>query len=442
MGILSSNDADLVVELAFGAGPSNGTWLALDDSVRGVLDTAQLADDQLGVGFWVDVTSDVLTCGTRRGRQRLLTQADAGTVVLELDNTTRKYDPTNLSGPYVLVGATLIKPMKTVRIRALYNGVYYPIFLGYADSWQLNWSDSEWATTTLVATDGFKILGNFDPLEVAAVGAGEDSGARINRILDNAGWPTLDRDIDVGDSTMQATNLSQNALTELKLVADSELGDVFMTREGYVRFRRRTAYLEDTEATTAQIWLDDQTPYTDPSQRSYAATAIAYDVDLIRNIANIGRSGGTVQTVQNATSIATYLNQSYTRQDLLLETDAECLDQANWIVSRNSDPELRFNSVTLEMVGGNDASRLLWDTALNIELGARVRIVKRPPGGGSSIDRYAWVIGINHTISNPRMGGGANWTIEFLLADVGNIDSFFILDSATKGVLDTNLLAY
>ena len=67
----------------------------LDDLVRGVLDSAELA----GATPLTDVTSDVQSVSIRRGRSRDLETFFTGTCSVRLLNHERKYENTNTSSP-------------------------------------------------------------------------------------------------------------------------------------------------------------------------------------------------------------------------------------------------------------------------------------------------------------------------------------------------------
>lgn len=110
-------------------------------------------DDQV---VWEAVTSDVRSISPVRGRPHELDKYSAGTLTIVLGNLSRQYDPTNLAGPHVSSGATLVLPMRRVRVRTS-GSVTAPIFDGYADGWKQSY-DGHDATVELTATDGFKIL--------------------------------------------------------------------------------------------------------------------------------------------------------------------------------------------------------------------------------------------------------------------------------------------
>ena len=118
----------------------------------------------------------------------------------------------------------------------------YTLFSGFADSWTETAVDYEagYSEITLGATDGFGVLtANTLPSLVAPVGAADDSGTRVNRILDWAGWPPSARQIDTGDTLQQATSLGSDALSLLQLTADTEIGEAYVNGAGNIVFRHR-----------------------------------------------------------------------------------------------------------------------------------------------------------------------------------------------------------
>lgn len=247
----------LTVEAAFAGGASTGNYLHLDDEVRGLLDTAELGPDG---GVWEDISAYVRKVQIRRGANRIespVPRYEAGTCTVELNNLDRRFDPTYLSGPYVSAGVTQVTPMRAIRVSAEWNGVVYPLFRGFADEWKIDYNGPNWSVCTLQCTDATKVLSNNDRTAVAGAGAGEDTGARVGRILDSASWSDTDRIIATGDTTVQATTLDGSAWTELLLVQDTEYGELYIDESGRVFFRNRQAAMEDLRSISAVAKFGD-----------------------------------------------------------------------------------------------------------------------------------------------------------------------------------------
>lgn len=421
----------VIVEIAFSVGASTSTLLHLDDAARGKLDTGTLGADVT----WTDVTADVISVQCSRGMSRAdgpIGRYEAGKATITLTDTTRTYDPSNLSGPYVSAGVTQVTPMRAVRIRALHAGVYYDVWRGFADSWTITYPQGNAiAMVSLQCTDAFKVLANTYLTAIGAVGASEDSGARISRILTAATWPLADRVIATGDSTVQATTYGADALSLCQLTADSEMGELYVDSAGRVYFRNRTAVMKDARSTTSQVTFGGgggaELPYLD--------VQIPYDDEQLVNAATITRVGGAAQasTADASASIATYLTRTYERSDLIVEDDTAALNWGNMVVYISKDPELRFDQLTIGRNRTDATETLIFTQALSRLIGDRITVKRSPPGGGT-ISRDNFIRGMSHTIS------AMHWETRFVLQSATKW-SFFILDDAILGVLDSNALS-
>jgi hypothetical protein len=418
--------ATWVVEVGFTAGASTSTYLYLNDTVRGKLDTNTLAPSDVVT----DVTSDVRQWSTKRGADRInpVTRSEAGTATAVLKDANRKYDPTNLSGPYVSAGATQVEPMRVVRFRATWNGTTYNLWHGYADTWQIDYAKiGNYAEVTLSATDAFKVLAALSrAAQSSAVGAGELSGARVTRILNSASWGSGDRVIATGTSTLQGTVLEGDPLSELQLVADTEVGDVYMDATGRLVFRDRTALTTDSRTTTSQATFGDNA-----GELAYQDVKIEYDEQLLVNQARITRVGGTEQTVNDATSQTKYLVHTYERSDLLMDSDASAKNYAGLVVYQGKNAELRFSEITINPQRDPDN---LYPQVLGREIGDRITINLRPDNG-DAISRQVIIRGISHEVNR------TTWTTKWTL-QAATSWTFLILNDASKGLLNTAVLGY
>lgn len=433
------------VEAAFTVGGAFGTALVLDNATTGKLDTGTLSAE-----VWTDITPYAIAFSTRRGASRAegpILRFEAGTCQITLDNADRRFDPTNLAGPYVSGDRTQVTPMRSVRIVATYDGAEYPIFRGYADSWDISYDEPAMSTCTLTATDATKVLNNVDRAALAtAVGEGEPSGERIHRVLDSASWPLGPdfRQIDIGKSTLQGTTLDRSAWEELLKVQDSEIGQVFVDGAGRVVFRNRHANLETVTSTTVQGNFGDSTGMdawvlgtgalgdialgVSTVEVPFEDAVIAYDDDGLANVVRIANVGGTQQTAEDVGSQREYLIHTYERTDLILQTDTEAATYAEFVLFAAMEPELRFTSLSVLPHDDPDA---LFPQVLGREFGDRVRLTRRPPGGGT-VQRDSFIVGVNHEVSGPNQ-----WRTTWALQSATKVGGpFLTLDHPESGVLD------
>lgn len=418
----------LLPEVAFSSVAGGLGYLVLDDALLGKLDTGLL-----GTEVYADV-ADWFQGGTvKRGVSRfdgIYGRAEAGTMQITLDNNDRRFDPTNLAGPYVAAGASQVKAGRAIRLRAIYGSVTYDLFRGFVDEPRLTYIQRGPATTTLTATDGTAAVSNYDQNGGATVGDGEDTGARINRVLDNMGWPADERNIATGRTTVQATDLSANAWAEIVLTSDTELGEVYFDVDGKLTFRNRDALSTDARSNTSQATFGDA---DGGAELGFVDIELVADLNQTRNVIRAGRVGGVQQIVEDASSIAEYRRRTWQRSDLLHQSDAEVADYAAYVLSLLKNNELRIATLVVDPRADPDR---LFPQVLGRKLGDRVTVKFTPPGGGTRISRDVFIRGIDHQI------GLDTWQTRFALQDATNKFQFFVLDNATLGVLDDDALAY
>jgi hypothetical protein len=425
----------VVVEVGLTSASVPSTVFVLDDPARGVLDTGQLglASDEI----WTDISAWVRNWSVSRGSKRgddFNLRYETGTLSVELNDGDRRFDPDNLSGPYTLGGVSLLTPMRRIRIRAVWNGVTYPLIAGYTDDWQAAYQNNSWTYTTVTGSDALAYFSGIDRIALGvAVGAGEDSGARASRILDAISWPSADRVIATGDTTLQATTLADNTLTELLLVQDTELGEFYMDSSGRAVFRNRRAILTSTRSNTSQATFGDG-GYGATGEIPYADATPSSLVDSFANTISASVSGGTTQTAQDTTSVSNYLVKTYQRLDLISQTDADAAGWASYLLYQFATPRRRWSTISFNTPTPT-VENVHWSEVLGLEFGDRITVKRRPAGGGSPIVRDCFVRGITHT------SDGAAWTVQLILQSADRF-SFFVLDDPILGVLDSNALAY
>ncbi len=423
------------VQAAIAAGTSglSATWMVLDSATVGILGTNTLGDGPLvGGGAWAEIGDYADSIDITRGRQRQLEQFAAGTMNVELDNTDRRFDPTWITAgaPYAQGGRSNLIPMRAVRCQAVWAAVTYDLFFGFVDNIPPARQYPEGGRARLAATDAFKPLAKVDPLEQSPVGQGESTGARIGRALDIARWPAALRDLQVGDSTHSATTAAQPVLTQVRLAADSERGDVYVAPDGKITFRSRHHRYEATRSQTVQYVFGDG-----PTDINMAQIVESNDDQLLRNEAIIARAGGTAQYVVSDPSLDRYLISTYQRSDLTLADDAQSAGFAQSIVYLFADAQgPRVDAIVLEP--DSYPADALWPVVLGAQIGDRVTINLRHPQGGAEVWTADYFIeGVTHRIpalppgkwqTKFNLSPAAKWTNPFRL-DVSLLDSSHVL---------------
>jgi hypothetical protein len=411
----------LGVSIDFANGPAFGNPLVLDDPTS-FLDEAILADTAADL---VDVSNITLQVKTKRGRNRILNKFEAGAATIVLRDDNGYFSPSNTSSPYF----GKLVPLRKVRVWADYQDevtlvtTRYFIFSGYITSYDTNFvrGFEDTSTVTLQCVDGFRLFTNIAINTVPSTPAGQLSGARINALLDVADYPSSQRAIDPGDSTMQADpGTDRNLLDAIQTVEISEFGGFFFQKTGTATF-----YSRNTVSIEA-----DQTPYDFSDTGTgigYASIDFAYDDQLIVNDVVVQRAGGVAQQVQDADSINTYFIHSGQRTGILVETDTEANNQAVMLLNARKNATLRIDSMTLNLFDTNANANDRIKAGLAMEIFDLLNITKLMPGG-STVTRELFCQGVSHEIT-PKMWNTTIFTSEPLI-------QAFILDSTIQGTLD------
>lgn len=265
----------------------------------------------------------------------------------------------------------------------------------------------------------------------------EGIGARIGRVLDYYGWPTADRAIDTGNTTIPAHDLSgQTVLEYLQLLAESENGAFYMLGNGYTNFRQRHANITETVYNTSQATFgDDKTAWAAGTELPYfALSGAGIDETDILNEARITREGGVEQYFADEASSDDYGLSGVTRTGQLMTDDNEARAACEWTVARGKDPRYRVRSITIKPRHPT-ATAHLWPKVRDLFLEHRTTLKRRPQNVGSVISKENLVQRITHEGSATQR----SWTTDYELSPADPEDDWFILDTSA---LDTGRLAY
>ena len=402
----------------FSTGPSFAQAMIID---QGILGTNVLADSAAVI---VDVSNQVNRIETNRGRTALSDQFQTGTLTLRIVDQNGDFNPQNVTGPYY----NLLTPMKKVQISATYSSVTYPIFSGFITSYVTTYPDEsgeDVAITTIQAVDAFRLAQVAQISTVTDATAGQLSGTRVNKILDEIDWPATMRDVDAGLTTMQADpGTNRTALQALTTVATSEYGALYVDASGSFVFQDRDVTAGSIGGTPT-VFADNGTGID-----YFDATWILNDV-LVFNKATITRAGGSPQVALNQASIDKYFLHSYFLDNLLMQSDAVALDYAQAYVASRQETSIRVDAIVLDLYTDNYNSGIL--AALDLDFFDPIEITTNQPGN-STLVQTLQVFGVVHRVT-PN-----SWKTTFTTLEP--IIDGFILNSSLYGVLDTSVLAY
>ena len=407
----------------FSSGASFGQAMIIGSGVLGV---NVLADSAT---VTADVSNQVQSISIQRGRNANADQFQAGTASIRIADVDGDFNPENLSSPF----AGLLAPLRKITITATDNNttLVYPLFAGYITAYNYTQAQvvGEVSYTTLLASDGFRLLNMGSVSTVTGGTAGQLSGARCTAILNQIAWPTSMRDIDTGQTTMQVDpGTSRTALNALQTVETSEFGAVYCDSSGNVVFQDR-ALTSSSIGSAATSFADDGTGI------QYQNVRWVLDDSLVYNKASITATGLATQTATNQTSIDKYFLHSYAKSDLLMQTTGEALNYALAYVASRQETAVRCDAVTLLDLNtvGYDAGVV---AALELDYFDTITVKSTQPNsvGTSSLNKTLQIFGVAYNITPTR------WATTFVTLEP-IIDSF-IIGNANYGQLGINVLSY
>lgn len=228
----------------------------------------------------------------------------------------------------------------------------------------------------------------------------ERSDVRVGRILDNIGWPTANRDLDVGAATLQALNpvTGVNALSHLQSLQQSENGLIFIQGDGDVEFQNRTARASAPYDTSQATFGEDA------GEIGYEDMQPSYDDTFIYNDVRLTRASGTEQVAGDIDSQGTYGKRTLSRTGLLNSTDADVLTVAGLLRDKFKDPSQRIEYIVVDPVV-NPSN--LWAKVLTYDLSTRITVRLNE----ASLDSEFHIEGIEH-----RFGPGQTWKTKWQLS--------------------------
>lgn len=253
----------------------------------------------------------------------------------------------------------------------------------------------------------------------------ELGGARINRMLDDVGWPATRRDIDIG-GTSHGPYLpaNRNVADGMHEVERAECGLVFIDMDGDVAFRDRQHFW--TRADTGTVFADN------------AGSGEVKIADLVPD-------GNTVETIRNI-GITRYAAGEATIIDTVSkglygpgEQDDDCptivdretaLNRSRYIVRDGKDPKTRITRLVCHMrVAGWVTTQVT--KVLALKLGTVVTVRYAPGGVGAPTTKKVMVRGFEYAESER---GQITVTLYLAAPPISAADApYFTPGHATRG---------
>lgn len=410
--------ATINVSLNFSSGATFANPFTLDDPINGVLGTGILSDST-APALVVDLTSQTRQISIRRGRNVLRDIYEAGTCIVRIYDPNSDFNPQSVTSPYY----GQLTPLRKLRISATVAGNTYYLFSGYTTDYAYSYDQAEnMAYVDISASDAFRLFNLASVIAVTGSSSGQDTGTRINKILDTVQFPNGMRSISTGNSLTSADPATlRTSLSALQNVEFSEQGAFYITPEGNAIFKNRNEVIASAGATPIEFNQTTGIPYKN--------LKFAFDDKLIINTATMTKISGVAQTAVDATSIATYFPHSISVPDLVIDTDANAMNIAKIYVATRSTTTIRIDEMTLDLFDPLVPAA----TILDMDYFDNVLITNVQPDS-STITKNLQVQGVTHTIT-PN-----SWITTFTTLEP--IVDGFIVGNSTYGVLGEDILSY
>lgn len=407
------------VEIGLDLGDNAPGAFRLNDATKGVLDNTSFT---LGGELFYDVSNRLSDVTIKRGKNQALDRIDAGVTTINLNNNDRLFDPLYQSSIYF--GALV--PRKQIRITANNKAVFY----GFIEDLDLNYLPANRSIVSISAADALSALANsaldvYDPIT-------QLSGARVNAVLDlpEVSWDQSNRQIDAGNSVLLDNTVAEGTgvLDYLKLIADSEQGNLFIGKDGKIIFQERNASQNSVDL----IFTDDLSPSAS-TKIPFVQVSNVYGSENLYNRITVSNADLVPEEVyaEDEESIGAYGPRSYAVNGILIADPDELADLANRLLLTYKDPLYRFESVEVSL----DRLDLTQQNAvLDLEIGDIVQVEFTPNNIPPAISLPCRIIGVAHDWRSDRKQ--IFFSLETLNFGV------FVLNSALFGQLDNDRLGY
>jgi hypothetical protein len=411
--------AQIAVTFDFSSGATFSAGFVIGSPDNGILGVSSFGVDDVLIPT-IDLTPDVYSISIRRGRNIMKDTYDAGTATVRVLDPLGYFNPQNPSSPYF----GYLVPLRKVRISATTATAEHFLFSGYVNDYKYSFPvGQETAYVDILCTDGFRLFQMSQVQAIATTPAGQTTGTRIAKILDDVQFPVSMRQLATGDATCIAdTGTVRTTLEAIKNVEFSEgLGAFYMSADGSAVFKSRSEVTE-TLGTTA---ID----FNQTTGIPYRQVRYAFDDKLIINSATFNRAGGNAQNVFSQASIDKYFPHAITQENLVAETDAQVLGAAQNYVNSRRETTIRIDELGIDLLEPNVPT----DTIIGLDYFDNLKITNVTEQGSTIVKTlqaqgFAWDIG-------PNKMSCVVTTLEPLIDGV-------IIGSTTYGIIGQSTFSY
>lgn len=410
--------AQIAVSFDFSSGATFGTGFVIGDAKYGVLGVSRLGESDVVLPT-VDLTPNVYQIAIRRGRSIQKDQYEAGSATVRVLDPLAYFNPQNTSSPYY----GYLSPLRKVRISATTGADQHFLFSGYVTDYKYTYPQGqETGYVDLVCADGFRLFQMANIATVTGATAGQDTGTRIGKILDQVSFPSSMRTVATGLNTCVADPAtSRTSLEALKNAEFSETGAFYMDGSGTAVFKNRTEVMSSLAA--------DPIEFNQTTGIPYKNLKYSFDDKLIINQATFTRVGGAAQSVTDVDSVNKYFPHGITQDNLVAETDAIVANIAKEYVATRKETTIRIDEMTVDLLD----TAVPTGTMIGLDYFDNLKITNVQPDG-STIVKTLQCQGIAWDITPNKMTA--------TITTLEPIAEGFIVGSSTYGIIGQSVLGY
>jgi hypothetical protein len=410
--------ATISVSFDFSQGATFGYPFTIGDAKYGVIGISTFAGSEVPEPV-IDLSDVTRQITIRRGRNIMRDTYEAGNCTVRVLDPDSYFNPQNAASPYF----GFLTPLRKIRVAATTATTQHFLFSGYVDTYKYYYPQGqETGYVDIVCSDAFRLFAMANVSTVTDATAGQTTGTRVDKILDQVDFPTSMRIIDTGSTTCQVDpGTIRSSLSALQVAEFTEQGAFFIRTDGTAEFKDRNDVVGSLAATPTEFDQTTGIPYSD--------LKFAFDDKLIINSATMTRVGGTTVSSSDADSIAKYFPHGMNVENLVAETDAQVTDIAKIYVATRKETTIRIDAMTVDLLDTDVPT----DTMIGLDYFDNVKITNVQPDG-STIVKTLQVQGLAWDITPNSM--------KCTVTTLEPIVEGFIIGSSTYGIIGQSIMGY
>jgi hypothetical protein len=410
--------ANISVSFDFSQGATFGFPFTIGDERYGVIGVSTFAGSEVPEPV-IDLSDVTRQITIRRGRNIMRDTYEAGSCTVRVLDPNSYFNPQNVSSPYF----GYLTPLRKIRVAATTATAQEFLFSGYVETYKYYYPQGqETGYVDIVCSDAFRLFAMANVSTVTDATAGQTTGTRIGKILDQVDFPTNMRIIDTGSTTCQADPATtRSSLQALQVAEFTEQGAFFILPDGTAEFKDRSDVVGSLGATPIEFNQTSGIPYAD--------LKFAFDDKLIINSVTAQRVGGSVVSSIDSDSIAKYFPHGMNIENLIAQTDAQVQDIADIYCQTRKETTIRIDAMTVDLLD----TAVPTDTMIGLDYFDNVKITNVQPDG-STIVKTLQVQGLAWDITPNSM--------KCTVTTLEPIVEGFIIGSSTYGIIGQSIMGY